>query len=307
MCPGCKRLVRCPESTIDYGLLFQKMREEDRKSSLSAAGVVCTSCRSTVDPTKCRVRDHFECYHCHKELAITADTVQRWKMFFADSKEEPPVKEFAPLDYVYVKCENCQTYHQYFTEQDKPRPCPGCQHVQSLPSVRGAPLSRAALNATGRLFEILLPGDRHAIFLLPNRGRCYVGSKDSNAVLLPLEGIAPVHCKLRMTLQGPELTRTEPEATLNVNRTPVKDSVILQPEDVVELGSDVFLKLLGNRLQSDEQLISSIQREFKDADITKGKVEFSHSGAQIIQLYWEQQREKWREYQLAATADPATV
>jgi CheY-like chemotaxis protein len=297
VCPGCRHLVRCPESTVDYGLLFRQLREEDQKSSISAAGIMCPHCRRTVDPLRCRIRDHFECTRCSKELRIPPETMERWSLFFHDTQPEYPVTEFNPLQYVYVRCESCQTYHQYFTAQDVPRPCPDCGRVQSLPSVRGAPLSRAALNATGRLFEVHLPDGRRPLFLLHPTRRCIVGSEKPSAVCFPGTPLSPQHCSLKMTLDGPELRRVNADATLTVEGQSVDDAVVLQPAEVVDLGYDISLRLLGNRRQSDEELIAGVQKQMKNEDMLTGDVVFAGPGAQIVQLFWEQQRDKWRAMQ----------
>lgn len=297
LCPGCRGLVRCPEAAIDFGLMFRQMREESRNSSIGSAGIVCRSCRRTVDPLKCRVRDHFQCCHCESELQISPNDFEKWEMFFSDSQPEPAVTTFSPLEYVYVSCERCQTYHQYFSPSDQPMPCPRCGQIQSLPSVRGAPLSRAALNASGRLFEIQLPRNVRRLFLLPSNGRVSLGYDERNAVRLKERNIRSKHCFLRMTLDGPEIFPATQDARLEVNHRMVSDHAILQPDDLVRLTDDVYLRLLGNRRQSDSKLISSIQRDFKDHDVIQGAVEFSKPGSEIIQLHWEQQREKWRQHE----------
>lgn len=294
ICPSCRSMVRCPESAVNYGLLFEELRKEDRQNSISAAGVVCRSCRRTVSPDKCRVRDSYECTECGTALPITAEAAERWELFFRDSENEPEISEFNPLDFVYVRCEQCSTFHKYFTHHETPSACPGCGHAQSLPSVTGAPLSRAALNSTGRLFETIVNGRRKTIFLAPLHTRITAGSDSRCTVRISEPDIQNLHCILYTTAEGPVVRPKTPECTLRVRKRQIEGTHRVNPGDVIWLSKSACIRLCGNKAGSDRELISDIQRTFKDNDELAGSLEFSQPGADVIQLYWEQQREQWK-------------
>ena len=73
ICPGCQHLAKCPESLLDSGTLYRSLMDERRGLRSAHTGVACSHCHKTVDPRKCRVRDHYECLYCRMPLNLSAD------------------------------------------------------------------------------------------------------------------------------------------------------------------------------------------------------------------------------------------
>ncbi len=296
ICPGCRHLAKCPESMLDSGTLFKSLMEERRGLQSTHAGIVCPHCRKVVDPSLCRVRDHYECTHCSRQIRISADFVEQWQLFFGDQQTAPPVMEFDPLRNVYVQCESCKTLHKYFRDQDHPQACPSCKHQQSLSSIRGLPVSRAALNSTARLFEFRLPDGRTKLFLLPSRGKWLIGSAPDLPLALQNMPILPKHCFLRNKASGPVIHPMSSEAVITVNTVRITEETTLQPGDHIQLGSSVQLILHGTPPKQLKRNLSSVLTDISDRQQATGELQFAESGAKILQYHWELERLRWIEH-----------
>jgi len=305
VCPGCKHLAKCPESLLDSGTLFRSMMEERRGLCSSHTGIQCQSCRKTVDPRKCRVRDHYECYHCHRHMTVSADFLDQWQLFFGDKTEDLPVKNFNPLRYVFVQCEHCRNLHQYFRDADNPQPCSSCGHQHSLPSIRGVPISRAALASTGRLFEFRLTDGRNKLFLLPSRRKWMVGNSAECAISLPSQPLLPNHCFLRNTPDGPSLIPIDPAAPISVNGTSVSQTTLLRPGDEIQLGS-VHLSLHGTPERQLRTRLSGILNDVVERQKLVGELELAEPAAKVLQYHWELERLRWIEYLRSQAANASS-
>ncbi len=294
VCPACKHLAKCPESLLDSGTLFRSMIEARQGVRSSRTGIACQHCHMIVDPRKCRVRDHYECTRCHKRMTLAEDVFDEWHLFFGDQSAEAPLQEFNPLRYVFVQCENCRILHQYFRNADNPQPCPGCGRLHQLPSIRGVPVSRAALESTGRLFEFLLTDGRRKLFLLPSMRKWMVGSSPNCPIALHDQPLHPQHCALKNTPEGPTLLPVNPSAQSWVNGTLVTERTLLHPGDQIRLGG-VELVLHGT---PEKQLKRRLAQVLDDATSTEkliGELELGEPGARVLQYHWELLRLKWIE------------
>ena len=298
VCPGCRHLAKCPDSLLDSGTLFRSLMEERRGLRTTNTGIACSHCHKTVDPRKCRVRERYECLHCKMPLTLSADFFEQWVSFFGDQAQEAPTSEFNPLRYVYVQCENCRNLHQYFRGADSPQPCPSCGLQQSLPSIRGVPISRAALASTGRLFEFRLSDGRNKLFLLPSRRKWMVGSAPSCPITLQNQPLEPQHCVLKNTFEGPYLFPTDPAASISVNGNKVTNPTLLQPGDEIQLGG-VLLSLHGTPERLLRRQLSGILDDVAERQKLVGELEFAEPASKILQYYWELQRLRWIEGQRA--------
>jgi CheY-like chemotaxis protein len=296
ICPGCKHLAKCPVSLLDSGTLYRSMMEERLGLRSNQIGIECSNCHKTVDPGKCRVRDHYECLYCHANLKLSADFFEQWLMFFGDQDNQAPVLDFNPLRYVYVQCENCRNLHQYFRDADSPLPCPSCGHQQSLPSIRGVPISRAALASTGRLFEFRFADGRNKLFLLPSRRKYLIGSAPDCAISLQNQPIHAQHCVLRNTAEGPHLIAADPTARISINGQEFKSPTLLKPGDDIQLGG-VHLHLHGTPEKLLRKHLSGLLNDMAEKQKLVGELEFSEPSARILQYYWELQRLRRIDYQ----------
>ena len=298
ICPGCQHLAKCPDSLLDSGTLYRSMMEERRGLRSTQTGIACAHCRKTVDPRKCRVRDHYECLHCKTPFRLSADFFEQWLLFFGDQSPEAPVSDFNPLRYVYVQCEKCRNLHQYFRDADSPQPCPSCGHQQSLPSIRGVPVSRAALASTGRLFEFRLSDGKSKLFLLPSRRKWMVGSAPTCPITLQNQPLKPQHCALKNTFEGPYIFPADPDAQISVNGKNIVSPTLLRPGDEIQLGG-VRLSLHGTPERQLRKHLSGLLNDIAEKQKLVGELEFAEPAAKILQYYWELQRLRWIEYQRA--------
>ena len=296
ICPGCQHLAKCPDSLLDSGTLYRSLMEERRGLRSAHTGVACGHCHKTVDPRKCRVRDHYECLHCRMPMNLSADFFEQWLLFFGDQAHETPVGDFSPLRYVYVHCENCRSLHAYFRDADSPQPCPSCGHQQSLPSIRGVPISRAALASTGRLFEFRLNDGKSKLFLLPSRRKWMVGSAATCPITLQNQPLKPHHCVLKNTFEGPHIIPADPTAPISVNGNDVSVPTLLKPGDEIQLGG-VRLSLHGTPERQLRKQLSGLLNDIAEKQKLVGELEFAEPAAKILQYYWELQRLRWIEQQ----------
>lgn len=295
VCSGCKGLAKCPDSMLETGTLYRSMMEERRGLRSTHIGIECSGCHKIVDPRKCRVRDHYQCYYCQQHLKLSADFLEQWTMFFGDQGQDASVQDFNPLRYVYVQCESCRGLHQYFRDADTPQPCPSCGHQHSLPSIRGVPISRAALASTGRLFEFRFPNGRSSLFLLPSRRKWMIGSSPACAIALQNQPLRPKHCVLKNTFEGPYLLPVDSAAAIMVNGKSVTAPTLLKPGDEVQLSS-VRLSLHGTPERLLKRHLSGLLNEISEKQKVVGELEFADPAAKILQYYWELQRLKWIAY-----------
>ena len=294
VCPGCQSLAKCPESMLDSGTLYRSLMDESRGIRSSLTGIECPSCHRIEDPRKCRVRDHYECSHCRQPLKVSADFLEQWLLFFGDRGQDLPVKDFNPLRYVYVQCEKCRSLHQYFHDADTPLPC-SCGHQHSLPSIRGVPISRAALASTGRLFEFRMTDGRSKLILLPSRRKWMVGSASTCPIALPDQPLQPQHCLLRNTPEGPTLIPVDPAGRSSVNGIPAAGLTLLKPGDQIQLGG-VQLSLHGTPERLLHRQLSGVLNEVAEHQKVAGELQLAEPAARILQHHWEIQRLRWIDY-----------
>jgi len=295
VCPGCQHLAKCPDSLLDSATLFRSLMEERLGVRTNHTGIVCSNCQMTVDPRQCRVKDHYECLHCGVRLKVAADFLEQWQLFFDDQSAAPPVTDFNPLRYVFVQCDECRNLHRYFRDADNPQPCPSCGHQHSLPSIRGIPISRAALASTGRLFEFRLLDGKSKLFLLPSRRKWMVGSAADCPITLRNQPLLPKHCILRNTIEGPVIIPAVREARIRVNNRPVTEQTLLQPGDEVHLG-EVPLVLQGTPIKQLNRRLAGVMNEVTDRQRSVGELEMAEPAAKILQYHWELQRVNWIDY-----------
>lgn len=218
--------------------------------------------------------------------------MEQWLLFFSDQSQAGTVAEFSPLRYVFVQCETCHNLHQYFGDSDVPQPCSSCGHQHSLPSIRGVPVSRAALASTGRLFEFRFVEGRSKLFLLPLRRKWMIGSSAECVFALQNQPLAPRHCILRNTPEGPMLLPAAPDAKIAVNGQSVSGPMLLQPGDDIRLGG-IQLLLHGTPEKLLRKKLSRILDEVADRRKLTGELELAEPAARILQYHWELQRLKW--------------
>jgi CheY-like chemotaxis protein len=301
ICPSCRHLAKCPESLLDAGTLFRTLVQERQGLQLNQAGIVCPQCRMTVDPGKCRVRSHYECPHCGTSLKISGDFVAQWNSMFADRPEPLPVQECDPLQYVYVQCESCRNLYRYFRTPDEPQPCPSCGAQHSLPSIRGVPVSRSALAATGRLFEIFTSDERSRLFLLPSKGRHKLGRSEDCSIRLNHPSVQPLHATLKNTKEGPMLHPGAASVDLRVNTKKVDEwPLLLHPGDEIELGA-VRVLLHGTPERNLRRYLHELLTNLSEQSRLQGDLAFAEPGARLLQWHWELQRVAWVRQQTEAT------
>lgn len=299
VCPRCGRLVRSPMTASGTGGIWKMFAEQrDQLSKKGESGFHCDACGKPVHLIQSGNRE-ISCPHCNHGLKVPDWLKSHARLFFQKPEQAQPGGPeivFEPLRYLVVRCEGCSTYYRF--DPDEPDALGDCRHCgtpQKAPSLRGAPLSRAALTATGRFFEHSSGRIAGRKFLLPRHGAVVLGSGPSCHVPIPVNGVRPAHCELRFTDDGPVLKAIDPEGITMVGDEPVSEPRLLAIGDVLRLGEHT-IRLLGNADLSENVLLESVVQRRRDARGTavKGASDVADQAARVIQLHWERQRERWR-------------
>lgn len=291
ICPKCQSLVKSPQMVVDSSVLFRQVREQSGMASGGHLGLYCDACSEPLDMRKHRRREGAKCGKCDKLIKLPRAIVDQWDFFFQDEIVEREPRDVDPLQFVHVMCPDCNVFHAFFDQHDRPQPCRQCGKQQGLPSVRGAALSKAALNATGRLFRIKLNAEKSALFLLPRAKNVFIGSEPGHALTMSNVGLKPKHCLLRI-LNGQPVAEPAQDAPVTLNGTAISGVTLLTPGDRMAMGQ-IEIRLLGNKEPSEESLMRTIFRRLEDENRTEGKPNFTGPGAQILQLHWEMERLRW--------------
>ena len=294
ICPSCRNLVRAPQMVIDSSVLFRRMQEEAGLGTSGSLGLFCDKCSAPLDLSK-RGGERRKCGRCGSPVTIPNSIMNQWEFFFQDVVAELPPRNINPLKYVHVLCEECDIYHAFFGENDKPVPCRRCGRNPEFPSIRGAALSKAALNSTGRLFRVFLPDGTDTLFLLPADCRISLGTGDKVSVQLPDETLGEKHCFFRHR-EGRVTVIPIPGNDVVLNEQVITEQTQLKPNDVVAL-NEIRFEFQGNRDLDETLLMQSMFKQVEAENRVRGKVEFAQPGARILQLHWEQQRERWLDHE----------
>ncbi len=299
VCPSCGKMVRSPSAPAGSQGVWKMFSEERGKSSRDGAvGFHCERCGKPVHLVQSG-RGEVECTHCGTTLRVPDWIRNHARLFFQDERHDDAtvadVVEYEPLSFLVVRCDNCSTYYRFDPDvDDAVADCRHCGASQSMPSLRGAPLSRAALTATGRFFEHGSGRQRGKKFLLPRKGSVLVGGADSCQVQVTTAGVAPRHLQLNW-LDDRSIATPVPGTRTLLNGQPLEHRVVLRPADELRLG-DHRIRLLGNRELSEDVLLESVvqKRSESGRDALKGASDVADQAARVIQLHWERQRERRR-------------
>lgn len=291
ICPACKSMCRSPQMVVDSSVLFRQIREQAGMANDERLGMYCDKCNSPVSIESHRQKDGAKCGTCGKAIKLPRAIRDQWDFFFQDEIVEKPPRDVNPLQFVHVMCPDCKVFHAFFDNDDRPQPCGQCGKYQGLPSVRGAALSRAALNSTGRLFRFKLADDRSILFLLPRSKTITVGRGNDVTLPLPDPNLKQQHCLLAVRYGQPFVQPLD-DAEVFVNGQLIRKTTPLQPGDVLKL-ADTRVSLVGTRDPQEEVLMQSMFKKLEDENRMEGKPSFTGPGAQILQLHWELERQRW--------------
>jgi len=304
-CKGCGQLAKAPTMNMQSGGFWRQTEEEaetekkgqsDEDGPKNRANFYCDLCGQMLDVFGAREDGKVKCQGCHKSHSIPRWVIRQRKFFFNRPTDSATQQlTFNPARYVTVRCGECQTRFQVFRDRGGggKATCPHCHAEQSSVSIKGSPLSRAALTSTGRMFVMKAGTHKGKRFLVPEDGEVVLGSgKKCNLKVPAQEGVAPRHAALRhvnemvavLPLDGPVLVNDEPIA---------QHRHWLKAGDRVTLGP-IQLQLLGNADLSENQLLkkSSKAADADSADQFAGKTEIAEQSANILQLHWERLRKK---------------
>ena len=296
-CPACSHLVQVPETAMDSSSMFRSPFAAKTDKSVVDAGIVCNHCGKSNLLSKCRSHGRYQCVKCQRRLEVSQEILEGRNLFFGPDAPATDPAAFDPLRHVFVKCDGCGKVHEYFRNADCPLPCPNCSREHSLPSIRGVPLSRAALACTGRLFEFTLSTGKRRLFLLPSVRRWMIGSSPNCPVSLRGEPLESQHCILKQTFEGPLLVPVSAGASIIINNRRVYERTILAPGDQILLGG-VSLQLHGIPADRIQSTLDHIMQEVRGQQLTSDEKTLARTVAAIVQCHWQQERLRLIEKQL---------
>ncbi len=187
------------------------------------------------------------------------------------------------LRFVTVKCQHCGVFYQLFLDKvGKTKPCPKCDKRQegSL-SIKGAPLSRAALANSMRTLIFLNGPARGKKLLLPEGKDVYVGRDKACIIKAKSAGVSERHAIIRADAAGLRVRDLDSEKGTWVNEARIEDEVMLRPRDLLQIGPMKFL-VAGD--ESDDR--PKKQKEDDDESMYTEGTPTAEEAAEIIEHHW---------------------
>ncbi|QDT38596.1 response regulator [Stratiformator vulcanicus] len=322
-CKGCQHMAKAPTMSMQSGGYWRQTEEEadgeaddgDGGGSKNRASFFCDLCGHMLDVFDANESGKVKCGDCGKQHLIPRWIIRQRKFFFSrPTEKQTETISFNPARYVTVRCGNCQTHFQFFPDREGTKAtCPHCDTVQTSVSIKGSPLSRAALTSTGRMFVLKDGPMKGKRFLVPEDGEVVIGTgKGCNLRFPPMEGLAAKHAALRHVNGMVAVLPLDGQVTINEEATEHRHWI--KPGEKLALGP-LHMSLLGNVDLSENQLLKKSSKAAQKAGIeeTGGADEFSGSSeigeqaASILQLHWERLRKKPEPSDSAPKKKPAKI
>jgi len=197
------------------------------------------------------------------------------------------------LKFITIRCQHCSTFYQLFPEADgQSRACPKCRQEQvgSL-SIKGAPLSNAALANSMRVLIFRTGSLSGKKILLPNRD-VYIGRSKECLIRAKSKKVAEKHCLLRPSPQGLSVTDLDTDSGTYVNSRKIEAETMLRPGDMLLVGA-LRLQLDGDERNVTNQSPESVHlRDSFTPDSNSSEMKFrqanptSRDAAEVIEAHW---------------------
>ncbi|QDT66582.1 response regulator [Calycomorphotria hydatis] len=303
-CSGCKSMSKVPAVSVQSGGYWRHTEqdiEEGRGEGSGGPGggkteFFCDECGIMLDVFKANDRGEIKCAGCGKKHRIPKWVLRQRRLFFRRPKvDENKLLTFNPARYITIPCEECHTHFRYYPDDPTPNTeCPSCGHVQQSVSLKGSPLSRAALISTGRMLAFMNSKFKSKRFLVPTDREISIGTSPKCGLTLDEEGLQRRHGMLREA--GGNVAAVPIEGEVYVNGKKVTNRAWLKPGDIVDFGP-VQLKLVGETDLDEGHLLQKSAQEIsaEEEEGFAGQTEIAGQAARILQLHWERLRESIRE------------
>lgn len=318
-CPRCQKMIIIPKNVNNWEGFWKshndkagpsqggKAGEAEKSSEEQMADFFCHKCGAMVQLRDYDGSGKIPCSECGEPHVVPKRILEQLKFFFMPREKDAGAIRFNPTRGIGVRCQSCkENFSINADELRRGAVCPNCNELQTSPSIRDSPLSRAALASTGRMFVFTNGADKGKKFLIPPTGVVKIGSDPACHVVLQQPGVEPLHCAMRYMAEGIVIKDAGSKTGTYVNEQRVKDKVVVLPGDDVQIGS-VHMRLAGNRTLSEEEVF---QMRSKGADegggaSVSGGSRIGEQAAKILQLHWERQREALRSDPARAPKKPA--
>ena len=226
------------------------------------------------------------CSGCKERVRIP-DVLEGGSMLtWRPSDESLYTKDAADsLRFVTVKCQHCGVFYQLFLDKvGKTKPCPKCQQKQtgSL-SIKGAPLSRAALANSLRTMIFLNGPMRGKKILLPDDREVFIGREDGCMIKAKSPKVSRRHCLLRASSAGMRVKDLGSEFGTWVNEVRISEETALRPRDLLQVGGMKFL-IAGDELEA--QTKANKDETDEDDSLYKEGMPTAEEAAEIIEQHW---------------------
>lgn len=209
-----------------------------------------------------------------------------------------------PMKFVTVRCQNCNTFFRlYNSSLEVNKRCPRCHKEQegSL-SIKGVPLSKAALASSMRLLRICSGKQKGKKILLPNK-EVILGKGKGAHIKFPAPNMEDKHCTLKPVEKGIIVKDLGTVSGTWINGDRITEKALLPPTGVLQVGA-LLLRLLAKDRSTDQvskQIQKwSVQEQEANAngeDIYRQNISVAAEAAAVIEMHWDASRKKLLEQQ----------
>lgn len=189
------------------------------------------------------------------------------------------------LRFVTVKCQHCGVFYSLFLDTiGKTKPCPKCDKRQegSL-SIKGAPLSRAALANSMRTMIFLNGPARGKKLLLPEGKDVFVGREKECTIRAKSANVSARHAVIRADADGLRVRDLDSTHGTWVNESRISEETLLRPRDLLQIGPMKFL-IAGDESE-DQKKKKKVKDNDDDSLYTEGRPT-NEEAAEIIEHHW---------------------
>ena len=256
------------------------------------------NCGKQID-AKYRDRGRFIfCASCQERVRVPQCSDQDF-LDRSSQNEDDAVAPSDPMKFVTVRCQNCGTFFRLYSAALKVnKTCPRCHQEQtgSL-SIKGVPLSKAALASSMRLLRICSGKQKGKKILLPDK-EVILGKGKGAHLKHNAPNLEDHHCTLKPVEEGIVVRDLGSVSGTWVNGDRVEGKAILPPNGVLQVGA-LLLRLLAKE-RSVEDAVKRIQKwsvEEEEAsasgeDVYRQSISIPQEAAAIIEMYWDVSRKK---------------
>ncbi len=212
----------------------------------------------------------------------------------AVSTDEELTKGSDPLKFVSIRCQNCLTLFRLYSTKLTTNPiCPRCAHPQTgALSIKGIPLSQAALASSMRLLRICTGENTGKKLLLPEN-KIVLGKGKKAKLRFQDPEIEDLHCILKPVANGILVKDLESATGTWINEKKIEGQALLPPRGLLQVGSVILRLLSKNRSTADAmKRIQNWSIEEEEASknseqIFRHNISIPTEAAAVIEMHWD--------------------